>query len=212
MICFHIAFSPVPYPHIRAKHGQTTAFSLPLPAVSGCHHEAAAGFRRVNSQLCFLLSRYICPLMCVYHIYHEAVTTSGPMTTSGKELTPLVLHCTPPPHLPTYLLLLSSALTTTSGSNQSVTSELRCNKSQPLRPPLYFFFFPCLFFSLLFLSWLFSGAGLSSRKPQGSSRPLHPPSCLHLGEGQPHFLAASLPHYKPKCIYLAHLCRCVINT
>lgn len=83
---------------VSSYFGKTrTAFSLPHPAVSGCHHEAAAGFHRVNSQLCFLLSRYICPLMCVYHIYHEAVTTSGQMTTSGKELTLLVLHCTPPP-------------------------------------------------------------------------------------------------------------------
>lgn len=175
MISFHIAFSPVPYPHIRAKHRQTTAFSLPLPAVSGCHHEAAAGFRRVNSQLCFLLSRYICPLMCVYHIYHEAVTTSGPMTTSGKELTPLVLHCTPPPHLPTYLLLLSSALTTTSGSNQSVTSELRCNKSQPLRPPLYFFFSPASSSLFSFFPGCFqeqASAAENHRAPAGLSTPL----------------------------------------
>lgn len=106
-----------------------------------CHSEAAAGFRQVNSQPCFLLSRHICLLMCVYHIYREAVTTSGPMTTSGKELTLLVLHCTPsPPHL-------SSVLTTTAGSNQSVTSELRCNKSQP-PPTLLPFFLPLLLSSL----------------------------------------------------------------
>lgn len=57
------------------------------------------------------------------------------MTTFGKELILLSLHCSPfdttnSPITP------SSRLTTTSGSNQSVMSELCCNKNPLLQSPL----------------------------------------------------------------------------
>lgn len=155
---------------------QTGPKQEPHPAASESHYEATAGFYQVNSQLYLITSLLI---------------LTGSMTTSGRELTLLLALYSPPLTAP-----LSTVLTTTAGSNQSVTSELHCNKMPSLAtPPFFFPFFPFL----LFLSWLFSEAGLSNRKPQGSSRPfdsLHPPR-LRLEEARPYFEPPLLGCFPP---------------
>lgn len=135
--------------------------------------------------------------LCVYTIY-----TMRPMTTSGKELTLLLLHCTPSS---SPLLYCPQPLGAIRASRLS-TAAIRAN------PPSSFFCASCSSLSFLVVFRSRPQQQKNHRAPAGLST-LSTPPCLCLGEGQPHseppsFLAS--PSLQAQ-IYLAHFCLSVIN-
>lgn len=180
-----------------------TFASQPHLAVSECHHEeAVAVFHQVN---CTFSWADTSVSWCVNTIY-----TIRANDDIWQRANPTLLPLHPPPPK-----ILSSVLTTTAGSNHSITSELHCNKSPPL--PLFLFFLCLLLFSSLsFLFFFFFRNEPEQQKTTGhqqASKLSPPPSSGRRTAklGAPSFWFLPSPRYRPRCIYLAHLCFCVIN-
>lgn len=162
----------------------------PRPAASESHYEATAGFYQVNSQL--------------YRITSLLILT-GSMTTSGRELTLLLALYSPPLTAPLYWPQPLGAIRASRRSSTAV----RCPPLLPLPSfspfSLFFSFFPGCFQKQ-------ASATENHRAPAGLLTLSTPLARVWKKRGRtlsPLFSVASL--FRPTCIYLAHLCFCIIN-